>query len=89
MRSLGIAAALVAAIALAPAAQAAVQLRITCYSDGNECAITKELAARFTQQNPDIQIVIDEGAILQSLPVQLASGNGPDIARVTLFGAVK
>ena len=92
MCSLVIAAALVAAISLAPAAQAAVQLRITCYSDGNECPITKQLAARFTQQNPDIQIEIDEvpySAILQSLPVQLASNNGPDIARVTLFGSVQ
>ena len=59
MRSLSIAAALVAAISLVPATQAAVQLRITCYSDGNECPITKELAARFTQQNPDIEIEID------------------------------
>jgi alpha-1,4-digalacturonate transport system substrate-binding protein len=90
MLRLGFAAALVAAaIASAPAARAAVQLRITCYSDGNECPVTKELAARFTQANPDIQIEVDEvpySAILQSLPVQLASGNGPDIARVTLFG---
>jgi alpha-1,4-digalacturonate transport system substrate-binding protein len=92
MRGLAVAAALVAAVTLAPAAQAAVQLRVTCYSDGNECPITKELAARFTQQNPDIQVVIDEvpySAILQSLPVQLASSNGPDIARVTLFGSIQ
>jgi len=69
----------------------AADLRIACYSDGNECAATRTLAERFTQQNPDIKITIDEmpyKAILESLPVQLAAGNGPDIARVTLFGPV-
>lgn len=71
--------------------RAAVPIRVTCYSDGNECPVTKDLAERFMQQNPDVQVQVDEvpySAILQSLPVQLASGNGPDIARVTSFATI-
>lgn len=65
-------------------------IRVMCYSDGNECPVTKDLAATFMKANPDIKVEVDEvpySAILQSLPVQLAAGKGPDIARVTLFGA--
>ncbi len=72
------------------AAQAA-DLRVACYSDGNECEITTDLAARFMQANPDIHITIDTvpyKSIQESLPVQLAAGNGPDIARVTDFAAI-
>jgi alpha-1,4-digalacturonate transport system substrate-binding protein len=64
-------------------------IRVQCYSDGNECPVTKDLAAAFMKANPDIKVTVDEvpySAILQSLPVQLAAGSGPDIARVTLFG---
>ena len=67
------------------------EVRITCYSDGNECPATKTLAERFMKDNSDVKITIDEvpyKSILESLPVQLASGNGPDIARVTIFGPV-
>jgi alpha-1,4-digalacturonate transport system substrate-binding protein len=64
-------------------------IRVQCYSDGNECPVTKDLAAAFMKATPDIKVTVDEvpySAILQSLPVQLAAGSGPDIARVTLFG---
>ena len=70
----------------------AVDIRITCYSDGSECPSQKEMSAEFMKQNPDIRVIIDEvpySAILQSLPVQLAAGNGPDIARVTAFGTLE
>ena len=89
MYRLGFAATLImSAVATTTGARAA-DLRIACYSDGNECPATKTLADRFMKQNPDIRIVIDEmpyKAILESLPVQLAAGNGPDIARVTDYG---
>ena len=82
-----------AAVLLASAAMPALagDIRIACYSDGNECPATKTLAERYMQQNPSVKITIDEmpyKAILESLPVQLAAGNGPDIARVTIFGPV-
>jgi alpha-1,4-digalacturonate transport system substrate-binding protein len=85
-----LAAAATAALAAAGTAQAATRdIRVQCYSDGNECPVTRDLAAAFMKANPDINVTIDEvpySAILQSLPVQLAAGKGPDIARVTLFG---
>jgi alpha-1,4-digalacturonate transport system substrate-binding protein len=82
-------AALIAAVSLTAAH--AADIRVACYSDGNECEATTELSARFMKENPDINIIIDKmayTAILESLPVQLAGGNGPDVARVTLFGTV-
>jgi len=68
----------------------AADIRVMCYQDGNECTVYQDLAGRFMKDHPDIHITIDTvpySAILQSLPVQLAAGNGPDIARVTDFGA--
>src|SRR5690606_22686061 len=41
---------------------------------------------RFMQENPDIKITLDNVAyqvIQEQLPIQLESGQGPDIARVT------
>jgi alpha-1,4-digalacturonate transport system substrate-binding protein len=83
------AATLLLAAAAVPAQAATI--RVACYSDGNECEVTQALAQRFTQANPDVQVQIDTvpyKAIQESLPVQLAAGNGPDIARVTDFGAI-
>jgi alpha-1,4-digalacturonate transport system substrate-binding protein len=52
----------------------------------------RELLDRFEEQNPDITVVMDivpySSGILQSLPLQLASGQGPDIARVTDLGGL-
>jgi alpha-1,4-digalacturonate transport system substrate-binding protein len=69
----------------------AADVRVMCYSDGNECEATETLAARFMKDNPDIKIIVDKvpyKSILESLPVQLAAGNGPDMARVTIFGPI-
>jgi alpha-1,4-digalacturonate transport system substrate-binding protein len=84
--------AVAAGTALAAHPAAAADIRITCYSDGTECPAQKEMSAQFMKENPDINVVIDEvpySAILQSLPVQLAAGNGPDIARTTAFGTIQ
>jgi len=73
------------------AAATAGEIRVACYSDGNECEVTQELAKRFESQNPDVKVVIDKvpyKAILEQLPVQLAAGEGPDIARVTVLGGL-
>lgn len=81
-----------AALAVGMAAPAlAGEIRIACYSDGNECEVTGALAQRFMQANPDVKVTIDQVSyktIQESLPVQLAAGNGPDIARTTDFGAI-
>ena len=83
-----------AAVALllgAVSADAATELRFTCYEDGNECQVMRELLDRFEADNPDIAVVVDVvpyKAILESLPVQLAAGEGPDLARVTDLGGL-
>ena len=83
---------LVAALAsLGAAAAFGGEIRVACYSDGNECEVTQELAKRFETQNPDVKVVVDKvpyKAILEQLPVQLAAGEGPDIARVTDLGGL-
>jgi alpha-1,4-digalacturonate transport system substrate-binding protein len=77
-----------AALALAlsaSVAQAATEVRIMWYSDGNEGEVLQDLVKRFEAQNPDIKVVVDNvafGVIKDQLPVQLEAGRGPDIVRV-------
>lgn len=69
----------------------AQELRVQCYSDGNECEVTGEIAKRFEAANSGAKIVIDKvpyKAVVEQLPVQLAAGEGPDIARVTDLGGL-
>jgi alpha-1,4-digalacturonate transport system substrate-binding protein len=69
----------------------AVEIRVACYSDGNECEATQELIPRFEKEHTDVKVLIDRlpyKAIMESLPVQLAAGKGPDIARTTDFGVI-
>lgn len=75
-----------AAVAFATASQAATELRMMWYSDGNEGEVMADLLKRFEKDNPDIKVAFDNVAykvIQEGLPVQLEAGNGPDIARVT------
>lgn len=77
--------------ALPISAQDAVELRITWYDDGNEGQVLRDLLDKFEADNPDITVVIDTvpySAILEQLPIQLAAGEGPDIARVTDLGGL-
>ncbi len=69
----------------------ATDLRVQCYSDGNECEVTGDIAKRFEAANPGTKIIIDKvpyKAVVETLPVQLAAGEGPDIARVTDLGGL-
>lgn len=76
-----------AALALLSSTSAfAGDVRVMWYSDGVEGQVFKDLIDRFMKNNPDIHVTVDEvafGTIKEQLPVQLAAGNGPDIARVT------
>jgi len=76
--------------AVAGLAQAA-EIRVMCYQDGVECDVTAEQAKRFEAANPGTKVVIDTvpyKTINEQLPVQLAAGQGPDIARVTDLGGL-
>ena len=68
-----------------------VELRMTWYTDGNEDIVMRDLLDRFEAENPDIKVVMDTVAyqqILENLPIQLAAGEGPDMARVTDLGGL-
>lgn len=87
---LSFALALVAGLAVG-SAQAQTTVRMTWYSDGNEGEVVADLLKRFEAQNKDIKVVLDQvpyKAITENLPVQLASGQGPDIARVVDLGGI-
>ena len=80
--------ALMAAGAVSAQAQ---EVRVMCYQDGVECDVTAELAKKFEAQNPGVKIVVDTvpyKTIVEQLPVHLAAGQGPDIARVTDLGGL-
>ncbi|MFD2261877.1 ABC transporter substrate-binding protein [Lacibacterium aquatile] len=85
LSALATSAALFGLLAATPAL-AATQVRVMWYSDGVEGEVLDDLVKRFEAANPDIDIVVDHVAynvIRNTLPVQLESGKGPDIARVT------
>jgi len=71
--------------------QDATELRIRWYDDGNEGEVLRDLLDRFEADNPDITVIIDTvpySAILETLPLDLAAGEGPDMARVTDLGGL-
>ena len=70
---------------------AETELRMTWYNDGNEGEVLQGLLDKFQADNPDIKVTLDVvpyKAVLESLPVQLAAGEGPDLARVTDLGGL-
>ncbi len=79
------------ASALPAMTQDTVELRIRWYNDGNEGEVLRDLLDRFEAGNPDISVEIDTvpySAILENLPLDLAAGEGPDMARVTDLGGL-
>lgn len=67
------------------------EIRVMCYQDGNECDVTAEQTKRFEAANPGTKVVLDVvpyKTIVEQLPVQLAAGQGPDVARVTDLGGL-
>lgn len=79
------------AVSMATGAAAETSLRMTWYSDGNEGEVIADLIHRFEAKNPDIKVVLDQvpfKAINETLPVQLAAGQGPDMARIADMGGL-
>lgn len=80
---------LVAALAaglMSSTAAFAGDVRIMWYSDGVEGQVLQDLLTRFMEQNPGINVTLDNvsySVVQEQLPIQLEAGNGPDIARVT------
>lgn len=82
----------IAAFAAAGLAQAsAAELRFACYQDGVECDAWAEAIKEFEAENAGTTVVVDivpYKSIVEGLPLQLASGEGPDLARVTDLGGL-
>jgi alpha-1,4-digalacturonate transport system substrate-binding protein len=67
-----------------------VELRFTYYADGVEADVMQPLVDQFMAEYPYITVVLDVvpyQTIDEQLPVQVESGEGPDLARITNFGA--
>ncbi len=61
-------------------AQETIQLRFSCFEDRNECAVYADMLARFSADNPDIQVSVEtmsQAEILASI-----GDDPPDIARI-------
>jgi len=61
-------------------------VRIMWYSDGVEGEVIADLLSRFSAENPEINVILDNVAykvVQEQLQIQLEAGEGPDIARVT------
>lgn len=66
-------------------AQDEVELRFMWYDDGNESEVMRDLLDRFEEET-GITVVLDivpYNTILEQLPVNVAAGEGPDLARTT------
>ena len=83
--------ALAATLGVAATAAMSQEIRFQCYSDGNECAVYEDVISRFEAANAGVDVIVDVvpyQAILENLPVQLAAGTGPDLAKVTDLGGL-
>ena len=78
---------LVLTIGLVPVlSQDSIEVTFTCYQDGTECDTYSDLLDRFMEENPGIVVnmeTVPYQFIIESLPVIVEVGDGPDIARVT------
>jgi alpha-1,4-digalacturonate transport system substrate-binding protein len=73
-------------------AMEAVELRFSYYADGVEADVIEPILDAFMADNPDITVVLDVvpyATIDEQLPVQVETGEGPDMARITNFAAFK
>jgi ABC-type glycerol-3-phosphate transport system substrate-binding protein len=74
---------------VAGGAAQAQELRFMCYQDGVECDAWSAAFETFQAENPGITVVVDVvpyQAIIESLPVQLEVGEGPDLAWLDVVG---
>jgi alpha-1,4-digalacturonate transport system substrate-binding protein len=79
-------------IATAPAMSAlGQQVTVWAGDTGSGGTLFAEMAEEFEAQNPGVDIVVEEVSyqtLVESLPVQLEAGEGPDIAIITDLGGL-
>lgn len=79
------------AVGLMTSSAMAQEIRFMCTSDGSECDVLKDMFKRYEGEHPGVTIdtdVVPYQSILEGLPVQLAAGEGPDMATVTDLGGL-
>ena len=67
-----------------------VELRFSYYADGKEAEVMQPILDKFMAANPGISVILDVvpyNTIDEQLPVQVETGEGPDLARITNFAA--
>ncbi len=72
--------------------QETLALRFLCFEDGNECEVYEDLLSRFSQENPDITVLVEvvaAGEIHDKLAAGLEAGAPPDFARVSDLDVLK
>lgn len=77
------------AVADTTEASDATEIRFAYYADGNEAEVMQGILDGFMAANPGISVVLDVvpyQTIDEQLPVQVETGEGPDMARITNFG---
>ncbi|ASJ72692.1 ABC transporter substrate-binding protein [Granulosicoccus antarcticus] len=82
---------LVASLSATASMSQAQELRFMCSTDGNECEVIEDLVTRFEAENAGVDVIVDivpYKSIQENLPVQLAAGTGPDLAKVTDLGGL-
>ena len=70
----------------------AAELRFTYYADGNEAEAMQGILDKFEAAYPGLTVVLDivpYETIDTQLPIQVETGEGPDLARITNFGAYR
>lgn len=93
LRSLGLSTALGLLFAAGtPAIVGAQEITVFCGDEGGfGCGVLRPQAERFMAENAGVTVNVETvpyQAMLESLPVQLASGEGPDIATITDLGGL-
>ena len=84
-------AAIAFALSGAATAQDQVELRFALDANDVHFAAIEDMINQFEAANPDIDVVLDKvsyNTILQQLPLQLSTGEGPDLAKVTNWGGL-
>ena len=79
-------------MAIAPTSTAfGQQITVWAGDTGTGGALFAEMGEEFEAQNPGVDVVVEEVSyqtLVESLPVQLEAGEGPDIAIITDLGGL-
>ncbi len=70
----------------------AAEIRFAYYADGVEAEVMQGLLDQFEAANPNVKVVLDVvpyATIDEQLPIQVETGEGPDMARITNYGAYR